>query len=48
MYAKRWKAFIDTQVRCALNGSTVWALALVSFFAVYREIFAMVLFYQAL
>jgi high-affinity iron transporter len=48
VYAQRWKRFIETKVRGALTSRTMWALALVSFLAVYREVFETVLFYQAL
>ena len=48
MYAQRWQQFINAQVRGALSGGTLWGLALVSFFAVYREAFETVLFYQTL
>jgi high-affinity iron transporter len=48
LQAQRWKQFIDDKVQRALNGRTVWALAFVSFIAVYREVFETVLFYQAL
>jgi high-affinity iron transporter len=47
-HAERWKAFLETRVQSALSGRTRWALALVSFVAVYREAFETVLFYQAL
>ncbi|HVS27742.1 MAG TPA: cytochrome c/FTR1 family iron permease [Burkholderiales bacterium] len=47
-YAARWNAFIKEQVAGALSSSTLWGLALVSFLAVYREVFETVLFYQAL
>src|SRR5690606_9729374 len=40
--------FIENKVRGALSGRTLWALAAVSFIAVYREVFETVLFYQAL
>lgn len=48
LYAQRWQQFIKAQVGGALSGRTLWALALVSFLAVYREVFETVLFYQAL
>ena len=48
MYAQRWHQFINAQVRGALSDGTLWGLALVSFFAVYREAFETVLFYQTL
>ena len=47
-HAARWKAFIETRVRSALSGRTLWTLASISFLAVYREAFETVLFYQAL
>lgn len=47
-HARRWKQFIEGKVRGALGGRTLWALAAVSFIAVYREVFETVLFYQAL
>lgn len=48
MYAQRWQQFINIQVRGALTGGTLWGLAFISFFAVYREAFETVLFYQTL
>lgn len=47
-HALRWKQFIEEKVRGALGSRTLWALAAVSFVAVYREVFETVLFYQAL
>jgi len=47
-YAHAWDQFIRNQVGSALAGKTLWAMALVSFLAVYRELFEVVLFYQAL
>jgi high-affinity iron transporter len=47
-YAQAWQHFIRDQVRGALGKGTVWAMAAVSFLAVYRELFEIVLFYQAL
>jgi high-affinity iron transporter len=47
-YADRWHSFLHGQLRDALSARTMWALALVSFLAVYREAFETVLFYQAL
>ena len=46
--AARWKAFIEARVASALSARTMWALASISFLAVYREAFETVLFYQAL
>ena len=47
-YAQAWARFIKEQVGQALAKRTLWAMAAVSFFAVYREMFEIVLFYQAL
>lgn len=47
-YATRWQSFIRGQVGDALSGRTLFGLALVSFLAVYREVFETVLFMQAL
>jgi len=47
-HARAWQKFLKDKVGAALEKKTVWALALISFFAVYREIFETVLFYQAL
>ena len=47
-YADRWQTFLHGQIQEALSARTRWALALVSFLAVYREAFETVLFYQAL
>lgn len=43
-----WKEYIQGSVEKALSRGSVFALASVSFFAVYREAFETVLFYQAL
>jgi high-affinity iron transporter len=45
---KKWKEYIQDKVKKALSKKSVIALASVSFFAVYREAFESVLFYQAL
>ncbi|MEO7198997.1 MAG: cytochrome c/FTR1 family iron permease [Dokdonella sp.] len=47
-YAQAWQSFIREQVNNALGKRTLWAMAAVSFLAVYREIFEVILFYQAL
>lgn len=46
--ARRWNEFLRENVGKALEGGTLWTLTLVSFIAVYREVFETVLFYQAL
>lgn len=47
-HSKRWQQFVEHKVDNAMEGSTLWALAVVSFLAVYREMFETVLFYQAM
>lgn len=47
-YAQAWARFLKEQVGRALEKRTLWAMGAVSFFAVYREMFEIVLFYQAL
>lgn len=45
---QKWKEYIQGKVESAVSRNSVIALASVSFFAVYREAFETVLFYQAL
>ena len=47
-HAAQWKRFIEGNIRKALTEGTLWALAGLSFIAVYREVFETILFYQAL
>ena len=47
-YAQAWQRFLRDQVGAALEKRTLWAMAGVSFLAVYREVFEIVLFYEAL
>ncbi len=47
-YAQAWSRFLRETVGRALARRTLWALAGVAFLAVYREMFEIVLFYQAL
>jgi high-affinity iron transporter len=47
-YAQAWQAFIREHVTAALGRQTLWAMAGISFLAVYRELFEIVLFYQTL
>lgn len=46
--AKRWQAFIQDKVKNSLSSKSIFGLMGISFFAVYREAFEVVLFYQAL
>ncbi|EAR22082.1 FTR1 family protein [Nitrococcus mobilis] len=46
--SQKWLGYIKNKVDNALDGGTVWTLALVAFISVYREIFETILFYQAL
>ncbi|HXV80335.1 MAG TPA: cytochrome c/FTR1 family iron permease [Candidatus Binatia bacterium] len=45
---KRWQAFVQDKVRNVLSSKSIFGLVGISFFAVYREAFEVVLFYQAL
>lgn len=45
---KRWHAFIEDKVQSVLSNKSIFGLIGISFFAVYREAFEVVLFYQAL
>jgi high-affinity iron transporter len=47
-YAQAWQAFIRDRVTVALGKRTLWAMAGISFVAVYRELFEVILFYEAL
>jgi high-affinity iron transporter len=46
--AKKWQAFIRDKVQTVVSGRKLVGLVGISFFAVYREAFEVVLFYQAL
>jgi len=46
--SKRWKQYVEHKIDNAMEGSTLWVLAFVSFLAVYREMFETVLFYQSM
>ncbi len=46
--AKKWQAFIRDKVQNVVSGRKLLGLVGISFFAVYREAFEVVLFYQAL
>lgn len=43
-----WNAYLKGQMQTALSARTLWTLSLISFLAVYREVFETILFYQAL
>ena len=47
-YAHAWQSFIRDQVTAALGKRTLGAMAGISFLAVYRELFEIILFYEAL
>jgi high-affinity iron transporter len=47
-HAQAWQAFIREQVTGALGKRTLWAMAGISFLAVYRELFEVILFYETL
>lgn len=46
--AQAWNRFIREQVNSALDKRTLWAMAGISFLAVYRELFEVILFYETL
>ncbi len=46
--ANKWKEYIASKVKCAISKKDLTALFMVVFFAVYREVFETILFYQAL
>ncbi len=46
--ARRWQEFLENKVQRALDEKALITLTLVSFLAVYREVFETVLFFQAL
>jgi len=45
---KRWHEFIQQKIKSGLSARRIFGLTGISFFAVYREAFELVLFYQAL
>ena len=47
-HAQAWQAFIREQVTGALGKRTLWAMAGISFLAIYRELFEVILFYETL
>jgi len=47
-HAQSWSKFLGDKVNIAMERKTIWLLTLLSFFAIYREIFESVLFYQVL
>ena len=47
-HAQAWQAFIREQVTGALAKRTLWAMAGISFLAIYRELFEVILFYETL
>ncbi len=46
--AKAWHKFVKDKVGAALGKRTLWTLVGISFLAVYREIFEVILFYETL
>ena len=47
-HAKAWTSYIHAKAGSALGTGTLWSLSLLAFFAVYRELFEVILFYEAL
>lgn len=46
--AGRWQAYLDAKLSAAVARRSAWALFVLAFIAVYREVFETVLFYSAL
>jgi high-affinity iron transporter len=46
--ARAWHRFVKDKVGVALGKKTLWTLAGISFLAVYRELFEIILFYETL
>lgn len=46
--AQAWNRFVREQLSTALAKHTLWAMAGISFFVVYRELFEVILFYETL
>ncbi|HWH76250.1 MAG TPA: cytochrome c/FTR1 family iron permease, partial [Candidatus Binatus sp.] len=46
--ARRWREFIEGKIKAGISKRRIFGLTGISFFAVYREAFELVLFYQAL
>lgn len=44
----KWNEYIKTQMGSVVTSGRLWSFAIVSFLAVYREVFEVILFYQAL
>lgn len=47
-HARAWQASIREQVSDALGKRTVWAMAGISFWAICRELFELLLFYEVM
>ena len=47
-HAKAWTTYLSAHAGRALGSGTLWSLAFLAFLAVYRELFEVVLFYEAL
>jgi high-affinity iron transporter len=47
-HARAWTSYIREQAGGALGSGTLWSLAFLAFLSVYRELFEIILFYEAL
>ena len=47
-HSQAWATYVSERAGRALGSGALWSLALLAFFAVYRELFEVVLFYEAL
>lgn len=46
--AQAWNAYLKDKIQSALDQKSRWTIAFIAFIAVYREVFEVILFYQAL
>lgn len=46
--SQQWQQYVRSKISTSLSTGALWGLSLIAFFAVYREVFETVLFYQSL
>ncbi len=47
-HSQKWQQYVKQRISLSLSSGALWGLSLIAFFAVYREVFETVLFYQSL
>ena len=47
-HTRAWASYVSERAGSALGSGALWSLALLAFFAVYRELFEVILFFEAL